>query len=214
MVSVPSAVKVFNWTFTLHRGSILLRTPLLYALGFIGLFTFGGLTGLFLATLPVDVHVHGTYFVVAHFHYIMVGGMVLAYLGGVHYWFPKISGRLYPEALARFAAVIIFLGFNLTFFPQFILGYLGMPRRFALYPPEFHFLYVLSTAGASLLGIGYLLPLVYLTWAFYRGRPAGPNPWAAGGLEWRTSSPPPTDNFAETPIVTGPPYQHEPRGEP
>jgi cytochrome c oxidase subunit 1 len=208
LVSVPSAVKVFNWTATLHRGSIRLDTPMLYALGFVALFTIGGLTGLFLASLAVDVHVHGTYFVVAHFHYVMVGGMVMAYLGGVHYWWPKISGRLYPERLARASAVIIFLGFNLTFFPQFVLGYLGMPRRYAIYPPQFHALNVFSTLGAAVLGVGYLLPLVYLPWSFFRGRPAGPNPWNATGLEWQTSSPPPPDNFAETPVVTGEPYDY------
>jgi cytochrome c oxidase subunit I len=208
LVSVPSAVKVFNWTATLHRGSIRLDTPMLYALGFVALFTIGGLTGLFLASLAVDVHVHGTYFIVAHFHYVMVGGMVMAYLGGIHYWWPKISGRLYPERLARASAVIIFLGFNLTFFPQFVLGYLGMPRRYAIYPPEFHALNVFSTLGAAVLGVGYLLPLVYLPWSFFRGRPAGPNPWNATGLEWQTSSPPPPDNFAETPVVTTEPYDY------
>ncbi|HEY3755371.1 MAG TPA: cytochrome c oxidase subunit I [Opitutaceae bacterium] len=214
MVSVPSAVKVFNWTTTLMRGSIRMDTPLIYALGFVALFTIGGLTGLFLATLPVDVHVHGTYFVVAHFHYVMVGGMVMAYLGGVHYWFPKISGRLYPEMLARFAALTIFIGFNLTFFPQFILGYLGMPRRYSMYPPEFHALNVLSTAGASILGVGYLLPLIYLVWSFYRGRPAGPNPWKAKGLEWTVPSPPPEHNFDAIPTVTEEPYAYNPEEDP
>jgi cytochrome c oxidase subunit 1 len=210
MVSVPSAIKVFNWIATLHRGSITFATPLLYALGFIALFTIGGLTGVCLATLAVDVHLHDTYFVVAHFHYIMVGGMVMAYLGGMHYWWPKISGRLYPERLARAAAVIIFLGFNLTFFPQFILGYLGMPRRFHTYPQEFHTLNVISTCGAAVLGVGYLLPLVYLTWSFFRGPRAGPNPWNATGLEWQTDSPAPEHNFRETPVVTGPPYDYPP----
>jgi len=208
LVSVPSAIKVFNWISTLHRGSIELRTPLLYALGFIALFTFGGLTGLFLATLPVDVHVHGTYFVVAHFHYVMVGGMVMAYLGGAHYWFPKISGRLYPEGPARLAAVLIFLGFNVTFFPQFVLGYLGMPRRYHLYPAQFHTLNVVSTCGAAILGIGYLLPLIYLTWAFFRGQPAGDNPWRATGLEWKTASPPPEHNFDTEPVVTEAAYAY------
>jgi cytochrome c oxidase subunit 1 len=210
MVSVPSAIKVFNWIATLHRGSITFDTPLLYALGFIALFTIGGLTGVILATLAVDVHLHDTYFVIAHFHYIMVGGMVLAYLGGIHYWWPKISGRLYPERLARAAAVIIFIGFNLTFFPQFILGYLGMPRRYHIYPPEFQTLNAVSTAGAAVLGIGYLLPLVYLTWSFFRGAKAGPNPWNATGLEWQTDSPAPEHNFRETPVVNGPPYDYPP----
>jgi cytochrome c oxidase subunit 1 len=210
MVSVPSAIKVFNWIATLYRGSITLSTPLLYALGFIALFTIGGLTGVCLATLAVDVHLHDTYFVIAHFHYIMVGGMVLAYLGGIHYWWPKISGRLYPERFAKAAAVIIFIGFNLTFFPQFILGYLGMPRRYHTYPPEFQTLNVISTCGAAVLGLGYLLPLVYLTWSYFRGAKAGPNPWGATGLEWQTDSPAPADNFREIPVVTGPPYDYPP----
>ena len=149
VVAVPSAIKVFNWTATMFRGSISFDTPMLYAFGFIGLFTIGGLTGLFLATLALDVHLTDTYFVIAHFHYVMVGGMVLAYMGGVHFWLPKITGRLYPEIWARLAAVIIFVGFNLTFFPQFILGYLGMPRRYATYASEFQVLNVMSTAGAS-----------------------------------------------------------------
>ena len=146
LVSIPSAIKVFNWTFTLYKGSIRFQTPMLYALGFIGLFTVGGMTGLFLAAVAVDVHLHDTYFVIAHFHYIMVGGTVMAYLGGLHYWWPKISGRMYCEWLAKLSATTLFLGFNLTFFPQFILGYLGMPRRYPVYAPEFQTLNVLSTA--------------------------------------------------------------------
>src|SRR2546430_1990594 len=151
LVAIPSAIKVFNWTATLHRGSISYQTPMLYAFGFIGLFTIGGLTGLFLAAIGLDIHVTDTYFVVAHFHYIMVGGMVMAYLGGIHYWWPKITGRLYPEGISKLAALTIFLGFNLTFFPQFILGYLGMPRRYHVYPDEFQVLDVMSPAGASIL---------------------------------------------------------------
>jgi len=208
LVAIPSAVKVFNWTATLHKGTIEFRTPLLYALGFIGLFTIGGLTGLFLASLGMDVHVTDTYFVIAHFHYIMVGGMVMAYLGGVHYWWPKISGRMYPENLGRIAAFIIFLGFNLTFFPQFILGYLGMPRRYHAYPEEFQVLNVMSTAGASILGVGYLLPMIYLLWSLRYGEPAGDNPWGATGLEWQTPSPPPRDNFERAPVVTAEPYAY------
>jgi cytochrome c oxidase subunit 1 len=211
LVSVPSAIKVFNWIATLHRGSIRFDTPLLYALGFLALFTIGGLTGVFLATLAVDVHLHDTYFVIAHFHYIMVGGGVMAYLGGVHYWFPKISGRMYPERWGRVAAVIIFIGFNLTFFPQFILGYLGMPRRYQTYPAEFHTLNVVSTLGSAVLAVGYLMPLAYLTWSFFRGPKAPANPWGATGLEWRTPSPPAEDNFAETPVVTGAAYDYPPR---
>jgi len=209
MVAIPSAVKVFNWTATLYKGSISYDAPMLYAMGFIGLFTMGGLTGLFLATLAIDVHVTDTYFVVAHFHYIMVGGMVMAYLGGIHFWWPKISGRLYPEGWARFAAFVVFIGFNLTFFPQFILGYLGMPRRYHAYPPEFQVLNVMSTAGASILAVGYLMPMVYLIWSMRYGKKAGDNPWDATGLEWQTPSPPPTENFEETPLVTWEAYDYE-----
>ncbi len=208
MVAIPSAIKVFNWTATLYKGSISYDAPMLYALGFIGLFTMGGLTGLFLASLSTDVHLNGTYFIVAHFHYIMVGGAVMGYLGAMHFWWPKISGRLYPEIWARLAAAIIFVGFNLTFFPQFVLGYLGMPRRYAFYPAEFQFLNVMSSAGASILGVGYLIPLVYFIWSMRYGPKAGPNPWGATGLEWRTPSPPPTENFEEIPVVYEEPYDY------
>jgi cytochrome c oxidase subunit I len=209
VVAVPSAIKVFNWTATMYKGSITFETPMLYAFGFIGLFTIGGLTGLFLATMAVDVHLTDTYFVVAHFHYVMVGGMVMAYLGGIHFWFPKITGRMYPEGWAKFAALIVFVGFNLTFFPQFILGYLGAPRRYATYAPEFQVLNVMSSAGASILGIGYIIPLVYLTWAWMRGPKAPQNPWGAKGLEWEQSpTPPPTDNFEYQPIVTEEAYNY------
>ena len=208
LVAIPSAIKVFNWTATLYKGSISYQAPMLYALGFIGLFTMGGLTGLFLASLATDVHLNGTYFIVAHFHYIMVGGAVMAYLGGIHFWWPKITGRLYPDGWARFAALIIFVGFNLTFFPQFMLGYLGMHRRYAVYPAEFQVLNVMSSAGASILGVGYLIPLIYLIWSMRYGPVAGPNPWKAKGLEWETSSPPPTENFEEIPVVTEEAYDY------
>ena len=208
-VAIPSAVKVFNWTATLYKGSVSFEAPMLYALGFIGLFTIGGLTGLFLASTGLDVHVTDTYFVVAHFHYIMVGGAIMGYLGGIHFWWPKISGRLYPEGVAKIAAAILFIGFNLTFFPQFVLGYLGMPRRYHVYPEEFQVLNVMSTAGASILGIGYLLPLLYLVWSLRYGKVAGANPWKATGLEWQTASPPPTENFEHTPVVTQEAYDYE-----
>ncbi len=209
-VAIPSAVKVFNWTATLHKGAISFETPMLYAYGFIGLFAFGGLTGLFLATLGTDIHLHDTYFVIAHFHYIMVGGAIMGYLGGLHYWWPKMVGRMYSEFLSRFAAIVVFIGFNLTFFPQFVLGYLGMPRRYHAYPAEFQLLNVLSSAGASVLAVGYVLPVFYLLYSLKKGPVAGPNPWGASGLEWQMSSPPPTENFAVTPRVTTEPYDYEP----
>jgi cytochrome c oxidase subunit 1 len=208
LVAVPSAIKVFNWTATLYKGSISYDTPMLYAFGFIGLFTIGGLTGTFLATLGFDVHVTDTYFVVAHFHYIMVGGTMMAYLGGLHYWWPKITGRMYHEGWAKLSALVVFLGFNLTFFPQFIMGYLGMPRRYHAYPPEFQIYHVLSTAGASVLAVGYLIPAVYFVWAMRYGKPAPGNPWGATGLEWQTSSPPPPENFEITPVVTHDAYDY------
>jgi cytochrome c oxidase subunit 1 len=205
-VAIPSAVKVFNWTATLYKGNIEFRTPILYAFGFIGLFTIGGLTGLFLASIATDVHLTDTYFVVAHFHYIMVGGAVMGYLAGIHFWWPKMTGRMYNEAWAKFSALILFVGFNLTFFPQFILGYLGMPRRYYIYPDEFQVLNVLSTAGATILGLGYIIPMIYLVWSLRKEKNVGTNPWRATGLEWTTQSPPITHNFETTPVVTSEPY--------
>ncbi len=213
LVAIPSAIKVFNWTATLYKGAITLTTPMLYALGFIGLFTLGGLTGVFLSTLAVDVHVHDTYFVVAHFHYIMVGGAVMGYLGGVHFWWPKMTGRLYPEWWGRVSAAMVFFGFNLTFFPQFVLGYLGMPRRYHAYPDEFQVLNVMSSAGASLLAVGYLIPLVYLIWSLRYGPRSTDNPWGATGLEWTTPSPPTTFNFDEPPQVPETVYDYDPSAE-
>src|SRR5579859_2049538 len=207
-VAVPSAIKVFNWSATMYKGSISFDTPMLYALGFLGLFTMGGLTGVFLALLGMDIHLTETYFIVAHFHYVMVGGMVSAYMAGLHFWWPKITGRMYPESMGRLAAVILFIGFNLTFFPQFILGYLGMPRRYHAYPPEFQVLNVLSTAGASILAIGYLLPAMYLLWSLKYGAVAGANPWRAAGLEWKIQSPPLADNFLTIPVVTEEAYDY------
>ena len=210
LVAIPSAIKVFNWTATIYKGSVTLTTPMLYALGFIGLFTIGGLTGLMLASLAIDVHVHDTYFVVAHFHYIMVGGTVMAYLGGIHFWWPKMTGRMYPELWGKLSALVVFVGFNLTFFPQFVLGYLGMPRRYYEYSPEFQVLNVMSSAGASILAVGYFLPLVYLLLTLRKPPDAGPNPWKATGLEWQTESPPPVHNFEEIPLVVVGPYAYSP----
>lgn len=208
LVAIPSAIKVFNWSATMYRGSISFTTPMLYAFGFIGLFTMGGMTGVMLASLGMDIQMTETYFIVAHFHYVMVGGMISAYMAGLHFWWPKITGRMYSEQLGKLAACTLFIGFNLTFFPQFILGYLGMPRRYHSYPPEFQVLNALSTAGASVLAIGYLLPAAYLLWSLRYGEIAGNNPWRAAGLEWTTQSPPVTENFLEVPMSTGEAYDY------
>ena len=208
IVAIPSAIKVFNWTATMYNGRVRMNTPMLYAMGFIGLFTIGGLTGLFLASMGLDVHLTDTYFVVAHFHYVMVGGAILGYLAGLHFWWPKMFGVMYPEVPSKISAWLVFLGFNLTFFPQFILGYMGMPRRYHIYPPEFQVFNVLSSAGATILGIGFLLPAIYLTWSLKYGKPAGPNPWGSTTLEWQTSSPPPPTNFDVTPVVTKEAYDY------
>lgn len=208
VVAVPSAIKMFNWTATLYKGSISYDTPMLYAMGFMGLFLIGGLTGLFLGSIGLTVHLTDTYFIVAHFHYVMVGGAVLGYLGGIHYWWSKMTGKEYSEFWGKISAMLVFVGFNLTFFPQFILGYQGMPRRYASYPEELQVLNIFSTAGASVLGLGLVMPVVYLTHSLIWGKDAVANPWMLPGLEWRTSSPPPTENFETTPIVTWEAYDY------
>jgi cytochrome c oxidase subunit 1 len=213
LVAVPSAVKTFNWVATLYKGAVSWESPTYWVIGFMGLFTIGGLTGIFLGTLGLNIHLSDTYFVVAHFHYIMVGGAIMAFMGGLHFWWPKMTGRLYNDALGKASAILVFFGFNLTFFPQFVLGYMGMPRRYHAYPDEWHVLNVLSSAGASILGIGYLLPAMYLTYSLVKGKASPANPWGATGLEWTIPSPPPTFNFDEDPIVTDMPYHYKPAKE-
>ena len=203
LVAIPSAVKVFNWLATMYKGSIDLRTPMLYTLSFVFIFGIGGLTGLFLGTMSVDVHLHDTYFVVAHFHYVMAG-TVFTFVAGVFYWWPKMFGKMYDEAWGQLSAVLTFVGFNLTFFPQFMLGSHGMPRRYWSYLPEFQSYHVWSTIGAYVTAVGLVTALGVLLHSLARGRPAPRNPWGAATLEWQTSSPPPHDNFAITPRATDP----------
>lgn len=209
-VAVPTGIKVFSWVATMYRGSIRFNAPMLYALGFLQLFTIGGLTGVFLATLAIDVHLTDTYFVIAHFHYVMVGGALMGMLAGLHFWFPKMSGRMYPEKPARWAFISIIIGFNLTFFPQFISGAQGMPRRYADYLPEYKTMNILSTVGSWFLAVGFFWTAIYLWKAMKNGPKAGPNPWSSLTLDWQTPSPPPHDNFTVTPTVTTWPYDYKP----
>lgn len=204
-VSIPSAIKVFNWLATLYKGSISLTTPMCYAISFLFLFTIGGLTGLFLGVLSVDLHLHDTYFIVAHFHYVMMGGTMIAFLGGLFHWWPKMTGKMFSELGGQISCFIVFIGFNMTFLPQFVLGSRGMPRRYATYDPEFAFLHQLSSYGAFLLGIGLLVAGVVLVHSLFNGRKAPANPWGGVTLEWQCSSPPPFYNFARPPVV-GDPY--------
>lgn len=208
-VSIPSAIKVFNWLFTMYQGTIQLTTAMCYALAFIFLFTIGGLTGLFLGALSTDRHLHDTYFIVAHFHYVMMGGTLIAFLGGIFHWWPKMVGKMYNEFMGQVSSVIVFVGFNLTFLPQFVLGTQGMPRRYAQYDPEFQVLHQMSTVGAFILGIGLLQALGTLLASLRNGRPAPRNPWGGATLEWHCDSPPPHYNFAHAPRVSDP-YDYTP----
>jgi cytochrome c oxidase subunit I len=213
LVGVFTAIKVFNWIGTMYKGSIAVKTPFLYVCGFLFFLVFGGMTGIALATVSLDVHWHDTYFVVAHFHFIMVGAVIMAFLAAIHYWFPKMFGRMYHEGWGMVAAGLIILGFNATFIPQFLLGNAGQPRRYFMYDERYWALNVASTAGSSLLAFGFIIVVVYLVYALKNGTVAGPNPWGASGLEWRTSSPPPKHNFDATPIVDEDPYTYQRKGE-
>jgi cytochrome c oxidase subunit 1 len=212
-VGVFTAIKVFNWVGTLYRGSIQVKTPLIYICGFLFFIVFGGMTGIAVATVSLDVHWHDTYFVVAHFHFIMVGAVIMAFLIALHYWFPKMFGRMYHEGWGMVAAGFIVLGFNATFIPQFLLGNAGMPRRYYMYPERFQMLNVASTAGSSLLAIGFVIILIYLIFALVRGKPAPDNPWDSRGYEWMTTSPPPKHNFHETPVITQDAHSYQKPGE-
>jgi len=208
LVAIPSGVKVFNWTATLYNGSVSFQSPMLYALAFIVLFTIGGLTGLFLGTLSVDVHLHDTYFVVAHFHYVMVGGTVIGFIGGLHYWWPKMTGKMFDERVAKIAFAFVFIGFNMTFLTQFVLGSQGMPRRYYDYLDHFQPLHGFSSVGAYVIGVGFVIMLVMFIQSLLRGEKAPPNPWGSAGFEWQTASPPIAHNFHHTPVITRGPYDY------
>jgi len=207
LIAIPTAIKIFNWIATMYKARIHLDTPMLYAIAFLWVFTIGGVTGVFLSTMSVDIHLHDTYFVVAHFHYVMMGGAITAFMGGLHYWWPKFSGKVYPETQGRIGAVLVFVGLNLTFFPQFVMGTRGMPRRYYNYLPEFQGLHQLSTIGAFTLGLGFLLTAIYLYGSWTKGKKAAPNPWGATTLEWTCASPPPYYNFHDTPEINRGPYE-------
>ncbi len=209
LIGIPTGIKVLNWVSTMYKGSVWLQTPMLYALSFLFLFTIGGLTGVMVGVLAVDVHLHDTYFIVAHFHYVMMGGTVIALLGGFHYWWPKITGKMYNETLGKIAAILIFIGFNITFFTQFVLGSRGMPRRYYDYLPEFTALHQISTVGSWILALGLFMVLFYMIHSMFRGKKAPANPWGAATLEWtHCTSPPDPHNFHHTPIVTHGPYDY------
>jgi len=214
LVAVPSAVKVFNWVATLYKGSIRLEPPLLFALTFIFLFSIGGLTGLFQGALATDIHLHDTYWVVGHFHYIIFGGMGFAFFGGLHYWFPKISGRLYRKKPVFWAWVLLFVGFNTLYFPMLLLGWEGMPRRYYDYLPQFQTLHGISTLGSWILISGLIFMLGNLLYALFRGGRAEANPWGAATLEWQVPSPPPAKNFETVPHIDRGPYEFKSTGSP
>ena len=207
-VGVPTGIKIFNWVATMYKGSIDLKTPMLYALAFLFLFTIGGLTGIMIGALSINVHLHDTYYIVAHFHYVMMGGTVIAMLGGLHHWWPKMTGKMYNEFWGRITCGVIFLSFNMTFLPQFIMGSQGMPRRYFNYVDQFQGLHQFSTIGSYLLGVGFVMMAVYLLWSLFKGPKAPSNPWKARSLEWMTSSPPTHHNFEYTPVILHGPYDH------
>jgi cytochrome c oxidase subunit I len=209
LVGIPSGIKMFNWLATLYKGSITFETPMLYTLSFMFLFAIGGFTGIMLGALSVDVHLHDTYFVVAHFHYVMMGGTVMAFLAGIHYWWPKIWGRMYNEFWAKIAALLIFVGFNVTFFSQFILGAKGMPRRYYTYMDQYQPLHAFSSVGAFIIGAGFFIMAFYLIHAMVKGKRIGKNPWGALTLEWTTTSPPSQHNFDTVPVVKDGPYDYD-----
>jgi len=214
LVGIPTGIKIFNWLATMYRGSIDMKTPMLYAMVFLFLFTIGGFTGIMLGALSVDIHLHDTYYVVAHFHYVMMGGMVMAFLAGLHYWWPKMFGKMYSEFWAKISLVLLFIGFNMTFLPQFVMGAQGMPRRYFNYIDQFQSFHQFSTIGAYVMGVAFVLMAGYMLHSLLKGKPASANPWGSRALEWQTSSPPDLHNFHHTPVVINGPYDyHKPMSE-
>lgn len=214
LVGIPTGIKMFNWAATLYKGSIKLQSPLLYIFGFFFLFLVGGITGIVLGSIALDVHLHDTYYVVAHFHFVMVGGMVMAFLAGLHYWWPKITGKMYNEKLAKFTCGLIFVGFNVTFLPQFVMGAQGMPRRYFNYIEQFQPFHQVSTVGAYMLGLGFFIVFVYMVKSIFSGEKAPANPWGSRGLEFQVSSPVPAHNFNHIPVIVHGPYDyHKPMDE-
>ncbi len=214
LVGIPTGIKIFNWLATMYRGSIDMKTPMVYAMVFLFLFTIGGFTGIMLGALSVDIHLHDTYYVVAHFHYVMMGGMVMAFLAGLHYWWPKMFGKMYSELWAKVSCALLFVGFNMTFLPQFVMGAQGMPRRYFNYIDQFQSFHQFSTIGAYVMGVAFLLMAGYMLHSLIKGKPAGSNPWGSRALEWQTSSPPELHNFHHTPVVINGPYDyHKPMSE-
>lgn len=209
LIGVPSAIKVFNWLSTMYKGSIEMSVPMLWVYGFLYMFTIGGLTGIAIAILPINVALHDTYYIVAHFHFVMVGSTIMGSFAALHYWWPKMFGKMYNNLMGVIAFLVVFFGFNLTFLPQFLIGSKGGPRRYYSYPEDFTFLHQLSTLGAFILGFGFLMILIYLVGSFFVGKKADKNPWGSMSLEWTTASPPIAHNFVETPIVEKGPYDYE-----
>mgnify|MGYP000492328968 FL=1 len=214
LVGIPTGIKIFNWIATLYKGSIKMDTPMIYVFIFLFLFSIGGFTGIMLGALSVDIHLHDTYYVVAHFHYVMMGGTLIALLAGLHFWWPKMTGKLYNEKFAKIASVFIFVGFNVTFLPQFVMGAQGMPRRYYNYVDQFTAFHQTPTIGSYLLGVGFLIILYYLMHSLFKGAKSPANPWGSRGLEWQATSPPDFHNFDHTPVVIHGPYDyHQPMEE-
>ena len=208
LIAVPTGIKVFGWCATIWGGKISLNSSMLFGMGFVATFVIGGLSGVMLASVPFDIHVHDTYFVVAHLHYVLFGGSVLGLFSGVYHWFPKMTGRMVNETLGRIHFALTFIGLNLTFLPMHQLGLLGMNRRIALYDPQYQPLNLLCTIGSYILAVSTIFFIINVLWSVNKGKQAGRNPWRALTLEWQTTSPPAIENFEEEPVLWAGPYEY------